>query len=212
MALTVIGAGLGRTGTMSLKHALEQLGLGRCCHMIELRDLPDRMALWDRVTQGQSVDWDEVFEGFGATVDWPACNYYRALADHYPQAKVILTVRDPDAWFDSTQATIFNGIEHVAAQTDKPAARVVKNTALKLFDGKMHDRGHCIGVYRRHNEEVRRTIPPHRLLELDVAQGWQPLCAFLGVPVPTTDFPRANSTQEVREMRARRETGLPWKD
>ena len=108
MPLHVIGAGLGRTGTLSLKLALEQLGLGPCYHMMEVRAAPERLEHWNRIAAGEQVDWDEVFAGFQSTVDWPACNYWRELMARYPDAKVILSLRDPDGWFRSTQATIFS--------------------------------------------------------------------------------------------------------
>jgi hypothetical protein len=194
MSLSVIGAGFGRTGTLSLKLALEQLGVGRCYHMVEVFKIPQATQQWLDAAEGRGAPWDQVFEGFSATVDWPSATFYRQLADHYPQAKVILTERDADAWFDSTQATIFaNDFDKVPDPTFRGMiTRVVGD----LFDGRIHDRDHAISVYRRHNEEVRRVIPADRLLVYEVSQGWGPLCDFLGYPVPDTPLPKVNSREE----------------
>jgi hypothetical protein len=186
LGLAVVGAGLGRTGTMSLKLALEQLGLGRCFHMIELFENMHLLPYWDSAGKGESKDWDIMFEGYGATVDWPS-----------------LTVRDADKWFDSTQATIFKDIEK-RADPSNPFGSMIQNVVVKMFDGDLHTRAHCIKVYERHNEEVRRTIPAERLLEFNVAEGWDPLCKFLDIPIPKTPFPRVNSTEEFQTRLADR--------
>ena len=200
MALSVIGAGLGRTGTMSLKLALEALGLGRCYHMTEVFPDPKAPALWSRAARGEPVDWEEIFAGYGATTDWPGCTFYRALADRYPEAKVILTVRDPDQWFDSTQATIFS--DSTSAQiAGGEIETMMHDVVFGAFGGELHDRAHCIAAYERHNAEVRRAIPAARLLEYDAAEGWAPLCRFLGLPVPDMPFPSANSRAEFLEKR-----------
>jgi hypothetical protein len=194
MPLKIVGAGLGRTGTMSLKLALDQLGLGPCYHMIEVFKNPAAPAWWEAVADGERPDWERIFEGYPATVDWPSATYYKALADAYPDAKVILTVRDPAAWFASTQATIFARDFTVAPTTpfETMAAKVVGG----MFDRRMHDRDHVISVYERHNAEVRATIAPGRLLDYEVANGWGPLCEFLGVAAPAGPMPKVNSTDE----------------
>jgi hypothetical protein len=202
MSMKVIGAGLGRTGTMSLKFALEQIGFGPCFHMIELMKMPERIPLWDRAGKGEPVDWDEVLNGFNATVDWPSCTFYRELAARYPDAKVILTLRDADKWFDSTQATIFKAMDQLVAATDNPMGSMVRNVIMRMFDYNMHDRAHCIAVYNKHNEDVRKNIPASRLLVFNPAEGWKPLCDFLGVPVPATPFPSVNSTEEFQQKLA----------
>jgi hypothetical protein len=194
MPLKVIGAGLGRTGTMSLKLALEQLGFGPCYHMVEVFKLPDAPGQWSAAADGEAVDWERVFEGFNSTVDWPSASFYRQLADAYPEAKVILTERDADAWYRSTQATIFNVPPPQGEPT--PWHLMVRKVIGGMFDGDMATKEHVIEVYRRHNDEVRRTIPPERLLIYDVAEGWGPLCAFLGVEVPAGPMPKVNSTEE----------------
>jgi hypothetical protein len=201
MPLDVIGAGFGRTGTMSLKLALEQLGFGPCYHMIEVLKTPSAAGLWEAAADGEAVDWDEVFKGYRATVDWPAATFWRELADAYPAAKVILSLRPAAAWFASTQATIFK------ADYDDPKdpfERMISKVIGDLFDRRMHDEARVIEVYNRHNETVQRAIPPERLLVYDVAQGWEPLCAFLGVPVPEGPMPKVNTTEDfLREMPAR---------
>lgn len=194
MTLSVIGAGFGRTGTMSLKLALEQLGVGRCYHMIEVFKIPEAPQQWLDAAEGRPVDWNTVFKGFGATVDWPSATYYRQLADFYPKAKVILSLRDSNAWFESTQATIFARDFSQAPNPifGKMATRVIGD----LFENRMHDREKVISVYEQHNAEVQRVIPPERLLVYDVAEGWDPLCRFLGLPVPDGPLPNVNSREE----------------
>lgn len=202
MTLSVIGAGLGRTGTLSLKFALEQLGFGPCYHMMEVFRLPYAPNQWLRAAQGEQMDWEAVFAGFNATVDWPACDFYRELAELYPEAKVILSVRDAQGWFESTQATIFRRENHQGA----PAEWLEMFDALigKKFDGRLHDRDHCIAVYEAHNDEVARTISPDRLLIYEPGQGWDPLCRFLNVPEPDAPYPKVNSTEEFQARVAAR--------
>jgi Sulfotransferase domain len=202
MALEVIGAGLGRTGTMSLKVALEQLGFGPCHHMTELAQRSERWPLWEAFFAGQPVDWDAVFEGFQSTVDAPSCFVYRELAEAYPDAKVILTVRDPESWFKSTLTTIAApGYREKLAETPirgvtagmtsyqvKKRAGSVSNSDAKALQNK----DAMIAGFQAHNAEVGQVISPERLLIYEVRQGWEPLCRFLDVPVPDAPFPRAN--------------------
>jgi hypothetical protein len=194
MSLRIVGAGLGRTGTMSLKLALEQLGLGPCYHMVEVFKNPAAPGYWEGAADGAPTDWEKVFEGYNATVDWPSATFYKTLADAYPAAKVILTVRDPQAWFASTQATIF-ARDYTAAPANAFES-MVRKVVGRMFDMRMHDRDWVISVFERHNAEVRRAIAPERLLTYDLAQGWVPLCAFLGVEIPDAPIPKANSTEE----------------
>ena len=197
MPLSVIGAGFGRTGTMSLKLALDRLGFGPCYHMVEVFKNPKASGYWEAAADGRPVDWEEVFAGYGSTVDWPSATFYKQLANAYPEAKVILTVRDPEAWFASTQATIFS--RHIRDDTEDDWQRMVLKVIGDLFDRRMTDKAKLIEVYQRHNEEVRRTIPQERLLVYDVADGWEPLCRFLDAEVPNESMPRANSTDEFRQ-------------
>jgi hypothetical protein len=197
MPLSVIGAGFGRTGTMSLKLALDRLGFGPCYHMIEVFKNPKASGYWEAAADGRPVDWEEVFAGYSSTVDWPSATFYKQLANAYPEARVILTVRDPEAWFSSTQATIFS--RHIRDDTEDDWQRMVLKVISDLFDRRMTDRAKLIEVYQRHNEEVRRTIPKERLLVYEVADGWEPLCRFLDAEVPNESMPRANSTDEFRQ-------------
>ena len=197
MPLSVIGAGFGRTGTMSLKLALDRLGFGPCYHMTEVFKNPKASGYWEAAADGKPVDWEEVFAGYGSTVDWPSATFYKQLADAYPDARVVLTDRDPEGWFASTQATIFS--RHFRDDTDDPWQRMVLKVIGDLFDRLMTDKDKLIEVYERHNDQVRRTIAPERLLDYQVSQGWEPLCAFLGVDVPDEPMPKVNSTDDFRQ-------------
>ncbi len=203
MSLAVIGAGLPRTGTMSLKHALEQLGLGPCYHMIEVFERPDDWPLWETAAKGGSVDFDALLADWRSTTDIPGCNFYRELAYLYPDAKVVLGVRDPERWFASTQATILSGA--VAHRHEGLGIFPMLEALGWGSDPRMHDRTYMLDLFHRHNEAVKRTIPAERLLVYDAAEGWEPLCRFLGRPVPATPFPHSNSTEDFKARLAARE-------
>jgi len=203
MALEVIGAGFGRTGTLSLKVALEQLGFGPCYHMFEVMAAPERPSQWLDQVRGRPHGWEKVFAGFRSTVDWPAAAYWRELVDQYPGARVILSLRDPDKWYDSVMNTIYNVMrpednpdlpEHVKVQLTMVRELVFEQT----FEGRLDDRAHAIGVFERHNEQVVETVPAERLLVYRPGDGWEPICAFLGCEVPEAEFPRLNDTAEFR--------------
>jgi hypothetical protein len=193
MALRVFGSGWGRTGTMSLKLALERLGFGPCHHMVEIFRRPDTAQLWIDAANGRP-DWEAVFAGYGSMTDLPGAAYWRELAAYYPDAKIIHTMRDPDAWFDSTQATILS--PESAANAPNPVLGAFFETMTRDFQGGMHDRKHMIDLFNRHNEAVLAAIPKERLLVFEVRQGWEPLCDFLGVAVPDGPFPRENTTEQ----------------
>jgi hypothetical protein len=207
MALQIIGAGLGRTGTESLKKALELLGYGSCYHMFELVRKPERLRYWEQLGRGEIPDYDALFEGYQATSDFPAAIYYREFMQQYPDAKVVLTVRDADSWFESASRTILRGIppfilavlKFFARLSKKGKAQIkVNGYAVELvhrqfFGGRTRDREYCKKVFLEWNEEVKRNVPADKLLVFEVKQGWQPLCEFLGVPVPAEPFPRANA-------------------
>ena len=199
MALEIVGAGFGRTGTNSLKLALEQLGFGPCHHMFEIRDNPALLPPWQAAADGAPLDFQTVFRGYRSQVDWPGARYWRELAAAYPEAKVILTVRDPIAWHESVMATIHPFIEargqHPAPHPNAIAAFAHKLIVKPVFDDRLGDRAHAIDVFERHIEEVKATIPAGRLLVLDVREGWAPLCGFLGVDAPDTAFPNTNSSK-----------------
>ena len=202
MTLSVIGAGFGRTGTLSIKMALEQLGVGRCYHMVEVFEHPQHIAVWRAAADGQPVDWDALLAGYGAAVDWPACHFWRQLMDHFPDAKVLLTVRDAERWYQSAYDTIYQAMIG-SLPIDDPVARSQREMAAKIvledtFGGRFEDRAHAIAVYERHNAEVRRAVLPARLLVYELGEGWEPLCRFLGKPVPAEPFPRVNSRDDFR--------------
>src|SRR5271157_5065367 len=189
MPIQVIGAGLGRTGTLSLKTALEELGFAKCYHMIDLFARMEDARTWDAASRGEPVDWDKLFAGYRATVDWPGCSFYRELLQHYPEAKVILTVRDPERWYDSARETIYFVREAIPRWTRVifPRMRVFRRMLDRIawdgmFRGRFEDRAFAIDAFNRHNEQVRRDVPADRLLVYKVSEGWRPLCAFLGVP------------------------------
>jgi hypothetical protein len=180
---------------MSLKLALEQLGLGPCYHMVEVFKNPAAPDLWYEAAQHPaSADWAKIFEGYNSTVDWPNATYYKELAAAYPQAKIVHTERDADDWFESTQATIF--ADRGPMDPEAPFPRMIRKVIFEMFDGRMHDKDHVISVYKAHNAEVRAVIPPERLLIYHVADGWNPLCDFLAVSVPEGPTPKVNSREE----------------
>jgi hypothetical protein len=193
MTLKVVGSGLGRTGTMSLKHALEQLGFGPCHHMVEVIAHPETTALWVAASEGRA-DWDTIFKDYASAVDYPTAHYWRQISDHYPDAKVIHTVRDPEAWFESTQATIF--APGSFADSPPEALRPFFESFTAPLTGKFHDRAFMIDHFRRHSAMVEASVAPERLLVMDVSEGWDRLCAFLGVPVPDTPYPSDNTRAE----------------
>lgn len=199
MSLKVIGAGLGRTGTMSLKVAIEQLGFGPCYHMIDVwAQMPRSLELWEAAARGEP-DWEAIFSGYASTVDYPGCTFWRELMVRYPEAKVVLSTRSPESWFDSVSTTIFGPqsrrtIANVGAQT------FFDGSVLAGFDQeRMDDRAYMTDIFERWNAAVTEEVPPDRLLVFEAKQGWQPLCAFLGVPVPDSPYPRVNSREEMQQ-------------
>jgi len=229
MAIRVIGAGLGRTGTLSLKAALERLGFGTCHHMIELFTHPEQIVYWEAAGRGEPVDWSALFDsppGYQAVVDYPGCRYYRELMEYYPDAKVVLTVRDPNTWYESALATIFQvGRPPAGAgqeggpppQMPFPGDPQLLMRILQMiqrdiwqgdFAGKFEDRDHTIEVFNRHNAAVKAQVPADRLLVYEVKEGWEPLCGFLGVPVPEGEpFPRLNDRETFQARIKERSAG-----
>ena len=205
MALKVVGAGFGRTGTLSLKVALEKLGCGPCYHRAEVFPRPEHVAMWHRLAFENTIDWDELFGGFQATVDWPSARWWREIAAHYPEAKVLLSVRDPEAWYKSMSDTIAQPMRDPAPDSAPEIVRlqsqmIRKSVLAETFDNRFEDKAHAIEVFKRHNQEVRDAIDPARLLVFDVREGWAPLCRFLDVPVPDEPFPRLNDTATTQGM------------
>lgn len=199
MTLKVIGAGFGRTGTMSLQAALQQLGFAPCYHMAEVFiHGPETFAQWEAASAG-TPDWDAIFDGYQATVDFPACTHWKALAEYYPDAKVLLSVRDPEKWFQSTQDTIFSPpwIDYLETSM---AGKFFTGSVDGYFDRRMHDKDYLVQRFRDHVADVQATIAPERLLTYQVQQGWGPLCKFLEVAEPDTEFPRINDTDATKEI------------
>ena len=193
MTLQVVGTGLGRTGTHSLKIALTQLGFGPCHHMVEVLHNPASIPLWVEASKGRP-DWEAIFDGYRSQVDYPGAKFWRELIAYYPDAKVIHTERDPDSWFDSTQASIFAE----GGPTEKPPPHMAELFGMVLgdFGAGLHDRAFMTDYFRRHNAAVRAAVPAERLLVFEAKQGWDPLCAFLGAPVPAEPFPLTNTREE----------------
>lgn len=204
--LRVIGAGMGRTGTSSLKYALEQLGFAPCHHMEEVIKHPEEVPTWQAAARGEAIDWVTFMRRWAAAVDFPSALYYRELMAAFPDAKVILSLRDPDSWYESMRQTIVPALTRFPLRIVVPLlpyvsgpGRVMGGTRLRreLLD-RFDDREHAKKIFIEWNEEVKRTVPAERLLVFEAKHGWKPLCEFLGVPVPDEPFPRRNDTAEFR--------------
>ncbi|GEB50180.1 sulfotransferase family protein [Streptomyces cacaoi] len=208
--MDVIGAGYGRTGTLSMQAALKRLGFDPCHHMAEVITNPRQMPLWQEALAQDPVDVRRVFEGYRATVDFPGCVFWRELMEAWPEAKVVLTVRDPHRWYESTQRTIFSE-NRPRPQGDDPEAvafhrflteellpRVMDVGSDRLLS-EMDER-EAVETFNRHIEEVKATVPAERLLVFQVSEGWEPLCEFLDVPVPDEEFPRINEAAGFQEL------------
>jgi hypothetical protein len=209
MALALIGAGLGRTGTLSLKAALERIGYGPCYHMIEVLTAPERGRHWLQPTRSGSHDWDAIFRGYRATVDWPAAAFWRELVERYPDAKVLLSRRDPDRWYDSVMDTIYPVMmqgppERAPEPLHAFHALVSALVFERTFGSRLADRAHAKRVFEAHNQAVIDAVPASRLLVYQPGDGWEPICRFLDVPVPDEAFPHLNDTAWYRAH-----TGLP---
>ena len=205
--MRVIGAGFGRTGTLSLKRALEDLGFGPTYHMQEIMRRPSHIQAWHRLARTGDADWDILFSGFGSGVDYPVCCVWEDLAGQYPQAKVVLTVRDHEKWWASTASTIYGFRTAFAPWTRRLVPPVGQFVEMVddlvwegLFDGRFLDQAHATAVYERHVQDVKAKCSPERMIVFDVADGWEPLCSFLGVPVPSHPFPRLNDAAVTRRV------------
>lgn len=212
--MQVIGAGFGRTGTMSMQAALEILGK-RCYHMKEVTEHGGHLHAWHEFVAGRApMDWQKLFKGFEATVDFPACCYYRELMQAFPDAKVVLTVREANRWFDSF-LTLQQTTDKFRIFRFIPRARrfldFVDLLLPKVFNDP-RDRARAIEVFERHNREVQEHVPVDRLLVFRVQEGWEPLCRFLGCEVPKgIPFPHLNEGKAMLEDLARDRLFGPWK-
>lgn len=203
MALRVVGAGCGRTGTASLKIALERLLGAPCYHMLEVFRHPEHVPLWHEAMLGREPDWNSMLADYSASVDWPAAACWQELSRAYPQALVLLSVRDPQAWWDSANETIFRAIENHPGIS--PEWKAMVTAMLSAHWGvDTNDRDASIARFVEHNREVQESVPPARLLVWQSGDGWAPICERLGVPVPDEPFPRVNTREEWRERNAAR--------
>ncbi len=207
MSLKVIGAGLGRTGTMSLKAALEKLLGGKCYHMYEVFEhLETDVPVWHDAALGKPVDWAKLFDGYVAAVDWPAGAYWQEISAVYSDALILLSSRDAQKWWDSAHSTIFPSIQEVSADIHKPWHDMIDAMMEHRFVKDLNDKDACISAFNKHNEHVRKTAPAARFLEWQPGDGWEPICKALGVAVPDEPFPHVNSKEEFLErIRKRKE-------
>ena len=202
MTLKVIGAGLGRTSTMSLKLALEQLGFGPCHHMDEvLHNGETQIPLWNDAYAGRP-DFEAIYRNYRSAVDWPTAAFWRELAEQYPEAKILLSTRSAESWCESISGTIMTIL--LAPETwpehARPWLEMVTDVVIERSLGGKTGKDDMIAAFNAHVAEVKATIPADRLLVFDVRQGWEPLCRFLDRPVPSTPFPRTNSKEEFFEL------------
>ncbi len=225
--MQVIGAGLPRTGTLTQKLALERLGVGPCYHWVNLISDLNAVELWHRALDGEDV-LEEIFAGHRSTVDWPGGFFYRELAERYPQAKVLLSVREPESWEHSYRETIWNFtrgdslISHLSdarREVDPRWRRYLELVQRMLWSerspfGGGDEAAAMIAQMRSHNEAVRAAIAPERLLVWQVTEGWEPLCEFLELPVPDEPFPHANDTETFRGrvVNAALDALLAWRE
>jgi len=196
MSLKIIGAGLGRTGTASLKVALEMLGTGQGYHMSEVLQNPAKCKDWIDAANGDA-DWDKIFDGYGSSMDYPGCTFWEELAEHYPHAKIILTVRDPVRWFDSVNETIMSEML-VNGTKNSPFGELMHRVVFDTVDNRMHDKDYMVAYFEQRNADIIASAPAERFLLFKVKDGWGPLCEFLDIPTPDEDFPHINSREETR--------------
>ncbi len=200
--LELIGVGFGRTGTISLRSALETLGCQPCYHMKELYDRPERLTRWREAAEGRG-SWRDVLEGYQATLGWPGAAFWRELMDSHPTAKLILTTRNHEAWYQSALATLYRSRFDDEGARRRPVGlagevadfneRVIWDG---MFGGRFLDREHALGVIRAHEEAVRAEVPSDRLLVFRAADGWAPLCDFLDLEMPPSAYPSRNAAEE----------------
>ena len=192
MTLKVIGTGFGRTGTDSMREALDILGFGPCHHMYEVMANEEQKRLWRAFVQGAAPVWDQLFAGYSSCVDWPSAHYWPELIRVYPQARVILTYRSPESWWASFEKTILDALH----KSTDPASLGLALVRDKVFGGKPEDRAHAIAIYEANVKAVKATVPKDRLLVHNLGDGWEPLCAHLGVPTPNQPYPSRNTASE----------------
>jgi hypothetical protein len=199
MELVVVGAGVGRTGTHSLKVALEQLLDAPCHHMVEILADPTQIPGWIDAIEGRPVDWCAMLSRYRAIVDWPGGSFWRELSAANPDALVLLSVRDPEGWYRSASNTIFLTFDNMPAEL-APWMDTVRKLLHDRFSARFDDPTAMMDAFERHNDAVRAGVPADRLLEWTPGDGWEPICERLGLPVPAEPFPVTNTTDAFREM------------
>ncbi len=200
MSLKVVGAGVGRTGTASLKIALEQLLGGRCHHMVEIIGDPAQVTGWTDAIEGRDVDWQELLSDYVALVDWPGASFWREISAANPDALVLLSTRDPEAWYRSASNTIFQPIDAPPPGLEQWFGTTMPKLFGERFSDDRENPTAMMDAFERHNEQVRAGVPADRLLEWTVTDGWEPICERLRVPVPAEAFPATNTTDETRAI------------
>jgi hypothetical protein len=197
MTLKIIGAGVGRTATSSLKNALETLMGAPCYHMSELSKNDNHDELWYRAARGELDDWNEIMEGYVAAVDWPAASFWPELSRAYPEAKIVLSTRDPEAWWKSASATIFPS----SLKSEGTWRDMWDELRRTRFTDQIEDKDAALAAYNAHVANVYATAPPDRLVEWQPSDGWEPLCLALDLPIPDEPFPHKNSTADFNARR-----------
>ena len=216
MSIKIIGAGFPRTGTTTLKQSLETLGFNHVYHMKELLVNPHNLHYWKTLSETGDTDWDGLYKGYDATVDFPGYPWYKEHMKRYPEAKVILTVRDFEAWYKSVDSTVFRAGPQTPGEKIKMMGKLLFSSrarnvvkCIKFFkktffagelDGNFEDKAHAKKVWEGHLAEVQRFVPKEKLLVYDVRDGWGPLCKFLGVKEPADPLPHLNKKENFKEM------------
>jgi len=224
MSLQVIGSGVGRTGTHSLKLALEMLGFGKCYHMEELLRAPNNLIYFQQAEKGEVVEWDKLFDGYVSAVDYPVARYYKQIIPAYPNAKIIHTIRDAESWYNSAMKTIFWASKPSFGRIFKMMIRMPFSSAIRerfpvlkyngamidnIFGKNLKDKQEVIKRYNAINAETLNFLPKERSLVYEVKSGWEPLCNFLNVPIPSEPFPKSNTREQFKKNVANIAAGKP---
>jgi hypothetical protein len=210
MSIKLIGAGFPRTGTMSLKRAIEELGFGPCYHMIDFVRDNSTIDFWEAKFKKQNSDWSSLLSQHVSIVDFPGSLFYKELIKYYPKAKIILTVRESDSWYESVRSTVISTGKNAESTKISEAEKLrVENFKRmrqliwgEVFEGRQNDKTYMIERYEMHNAEVRELVPSSKLLEYSVKEGWNPLASFLETEIPDSSFPHANVRADFHGMLA----------
>lgn len=199
MSLKIIGASFGRTASLSLKKALEILGYTNCYHMSEVVTKPEHSELWLRAWKREFI-WDDIFDGYQAAVDWPVAAFWPQLMEAYPEAKIILSTREPEAWYESAKNTIFKSMdEGINSKNKEIRKRILMAKEIIVdgtFNGKLNDKKHCIKIYNENIARCKKEVDSDRLITFNPKDGWDSLCKQLACPIPNVDYPFINTTKE----------------